>query len=202
MIASVAERALEREPFWERSIAGVINNNRLKDIAARVTNYRTTLIRTVSDQIDTFFDQYLPEYHQADIDKRIADYVGKSVALMEQTVKQMNEQWKAIFKAIDEASNGEENSWFRTLVADIDSDAYAAAADAETDRIVRRLGESSKLFISNIQQMSRRSNRDLEEGRERWHNTIRHMPKVCSGYFYLRRRRRRFSDIFFQDLHQ
>ncbi|CAF4703397.1 unnamed protein product, partial [Rotaria magnacalcarata] len=40
------------------------------------------------------------------------------------------------------------------LVADIDSNAVAAATDAELTKVFKKLGDSSKLLISNMQQIS------------------------------------------------
>lgn len=96
----------------------------------------------------------------------------------EQASKRNTEQWKSIFKAIDDASKGDDNKWFRTLVADIDSNAFGAAADAETAKVIKKLGDSSKLFISNIQQISRGMTKRQEAIRERVRNAIRHLPKV------------------------
>ncbi|CAF4906935.1 unnamed protein product, partial [Rotaria magnacalcarata] len=70
-------------------------------------------------------------------------------------------------KAIDDASKGDDNKWFRVLVADIDSNAVAAAADAELTKVFKKLGDSSKLLISNMQQISRRINQRRESIRER-----------------------------------
>ncbi|CAF4361600.1 unnamed protein product, partial [Rotaria magnacalcarata] len=44
-------------------------------------------------------------------------------------------------KAIDDASKGDDNKWFRVLVADIDSNAVAAAADAELTKVFKKLGD-------------------------------------------------------------
>jgi hypothetical protein len=86
---------------------------------------------------------------------------------------------KAIFKAIDDATKGEDNKWFRILVADIDSNAFATAADAESTKVFKKLADSSKLFISNLQQISRGITKRREAIRERVKNAIRHIPKVC-----------------------
>ncbi|CAF4307085.1 unnamed protein product, partial [Rotaria magnacalcarata] len=66
-----------------------------------------------------------------------------------------------------DASKGDDNKWFRVLVADIDSNAVAAAADAELTKVFKKLGDSSKLLISNMQQISRRINQRRESIRER-----------------------------------
>ena len=94
------------------------------------------------------------------------------MASFEQVAKRNSEQWKTIFKAIDDASKGDDNKWFRVLVADIDSNAVAAAADAELTKVFKRL------LISNIQQISQHINQRQESIRERVQNAIRHLPKV------------------------
>ena len=180
IFAILRERAVEREAFWRERIAAVVNDNRLKDLAERVQTRRTALIKRLLERAEVLLERFVPKVDQANIDKRIADYVGKIVAGFEQSSKQNTAQWKAIFKAIDDASKGEENKWFRTLVADIDSTAFATAADAETAKVFKKLGDSSKLLISNIQQLSRRITKQQEGIRERVRNAIRHIPKVCS----------------------
>lgn len=176
------ERAVEREAFWRERIAAVVNDNRLKDLSERFQVRRNGWIKRLLERAEVLLDRFLPKVDQANIDKRIADYVGKLVAGFEQSSKQNTAQWKAIFKAIDDASKGEENKWFRTLVADIDSAAFATAADAETAKVAKKLGDSSKLLISNIQQISRRITKRQEAIRERVRNAIRHIPKVCCPF--------------------
>ena len=107
-----------------------------------------------------------------------ASDVGKLVAAFEQVSKRNTEQWKGIFKAIDDASKGEDNKWFRTLVADVDSQAFGAAADAEATKVFSKLRDSSRLLINNIQQFSRGMTKRREAVRERVKNAIRHIPKV------------------------
>ncbi len=177
--ALLHERAVEREAFWRDRIAAIVQDNRLKDFADRIQARRSAFIKRLLDRADKVLDRLLPKVEQSNIDKRIADYVGKLVAAFEQSSKQSTAQWKAIFKAIDDASKGEENKWFRTLVADIDSKAFATAADAESTKVFKKLGDSSKLLISNIQQISRRITKRQEAIRERVKNAIRHVPNVC-----------------------
>ncbi|CAF4502911.1 unnamed protein product, partial [Rotaria magnacalcarata] len=81
------------------------------------------------------FDRFLPKIDQKSIDERIVNFVRKLLASFEQVAKRNSEQWKAIIKAIDDASKGDDNKWFRVLVADIDSNAVAAAADAELTKV-------------------------------------------------------------------
>ncbi|CAF4270554.1 unnamed protein product [Rotaria magnacalcarata] len=69
---------------------------------------------------------------------------------------------------IDQKSD--DNKWFRVLVA--------AAADVELTKVFKKLGDSSKLLISNIQQISQRMNQRRESIRERVQNAIRHLPKA------------------------
>jgi len=156
----------------------IMNDNRLKDLAERVQTRRTELIKRLLDRSEKLLDRLLPKTDQSNIDKRIADYVGKLIASFEQASKRNNDQWKAIFKAIDDASKGEDNKWFRTLVADIDSNAFATAADAELAKATKKLSDSSKLLINNIQQLSRGITKRREAVRERVKNAIRHIPKV------------------------
>jgi hypothetical protein len=172
------QRANERNEFWRDRIAGIANDNRLKDLSDRVQARRTALIKRLLDRAELVLDRLLPKIDQSTVDKRIADYVAKLLAGFERGSKQNTEQMKAIFKAIDDASKGEDNKWFRTLVADIDSTAFATAADAESTKVFKKLGESSKLFISNIQQLSRGITKRREGIRERVKNAIRHLPKV------------------------
>ncbi|CAF4624922.1 unnamed protein product, partial [Rotaria magnacalcarata] len=44
--------------------------------------------------------------------------------------------------------------------------------------VFKKLGDSSKLLISNIQQISQRMNQRRESIRERVQNAIRQLPKV------------------------
>lgn len=150
----------------------------MKDLSERFQARRLALIKRLSDRAEKLLDRLLPKADQSNIDKRIADYVQKLVSGFEQLSKQNTAKWKAIFKAIDDASKGEENKWFRTLVADIDSNAFATAADAETTKAIKKLGDSSKLLIGNIQKFSRRITQRQEAIRERVRNAIRHIPKV------------------------
>ncbi|CAF0741101.1 unnamed protein product [Adineta steineri] len=172
------ERAREREEFWRNRIAAIVDENRIKDLAERAQARRTELIKRLLDKAEKALDRFLPKVDQADVDKRIANYIGKLLATFEQYSKRKTEQWKAVFKAIDNASKGAENKWFRILVADIDSDAFAKAADAETDKVIKKLGDSSKLFISNLQHLSKRITKRREAIRERVKNAIRHIPKA------------------------
>jgi len=174
----IYERNDEREEFWRNRIATIINDNRLKDLAERIQARRSELIKRLLDRAEKILDRLLPKIDQSNVDKRIADYVGKLIAGFEQISKRNTEQWKAVFKAIDDASKGEDNKWFRILVADIDSNAFATAADTESAKVFKKLGDSSKLFISNIQQISRRITKRREAIRERVKNAIRHIPKV------------------------
>ncbi len=182
LMALLYQRANERNEFWRDRIAGIANDNRLKDLSDRVQARRTALIKRLLDRAELLLDRLLPKIDQSNVDKRIVDYIGKLLAGFEQVSKRNTEQWKGIFKAIDDASKGDENKWFRTLVADIDSDAFAKAADAESTKVFKKLHDSSKLFISNIQQFSRRITKRREAIRERVKNAIRHLPKVCLRY--------------------
>ena len=178
MFALLHERAVARDAFWRERIAAIVQDNRLKDLAERFQARRSAFINRLLGQAEKVVDRLLPKVEQSNIDKRIADYVGKLVAAFEQSSKQSTAQWKAIFKAIDDASKGDDNKWFRTLVADIDSNAFATAADAESAKVFKKLGDSSKLFISNLQQISRRITKRQEAIRERVKNAIRHVPNV------------------------
>jgi GTP-binding protein EngB required for normal cell division len=129
-------------------------------------------------------DRFLPKIDQTNIDKRVADYIGKLLNGFEQALKRNTDQWKAVFKAIDDASKGEDTKWFRTLVAAIDSNAFASAADAETTKTIKKLGDSSKLLISNIQKISRGITKRQENIRTRVKNAIQHIPKVSSSSFF------------------
>jgi hypothetical protein len=172
------ERSTERHEYWRNRFDAILNENRLKGLVERVQTRRTELIKRLSDRAEKLLDRLLPKVDQANVEKRITDYVGKLVAGFEQSSKRSTEQWKSIFKAIDDASKGEDNKWFRTLVADIDSNAFGAAADAETAKVNKKLADSSKLLISNIHQLSRRITKRREAVRERVLNAIRHLPKV------------------------
>ncbi|CAF1402787.1 unnamed protein product, partial [Rotaria sordida] len=176
--AILRERANERSEFWRGRFESILNENRLKDLSERVQARRSALIKRLLDRAEKVLDRLLPKVDQAEIDKRIVNYVGKLLAAFEQISKRATEQTKATFKAIDDATKGEDNKWFRTLVADIDSVALAAAADAEITKAFKKLGDSSKLFIGNIQQISRRITKRREAIRERVKNAIRHIPKA------------------------
>ncbi|UJR15532.1 hypothetical protein I4U23_002471 [Adineta vaga] len=172
------ERAVEREAFWRERIATIVNDNRLKELAERVQTRRAALIKRLLERADQLLDRFLPKVDQSAIDKRITDYVSKLVAGYERIARQNSEQWKSIFKAIDDGSKGEENKWFRTLIADIDSAAFATAADAEVTKSINKIRDSSKLIGSNIQKLSLRITKRQEAIRERVRNAIRHIPKA------------------------
>jgi hypothetical protein len=178
ILAVLRDRAKEREEFWRERIASIANENRLKDLSERVQVRRTELIKRLLDRAEKVLDRLLPKIDQPNVEKRIADYVGKLIAGFEQASKRNTDQWKSIFKSIDDASKGDENKWFRLLVADIDSNAFATAADAESAKVFKKLGDSSKLLISNIQHLSRRITKRREAIRERVKNAIRHLPNV------------------------
>ena len=178
IFAILRERAAERDQFWRDRIESIVNDNRLKDLSERIQARRMALIKRLLDRAEKVLDRVLPKVDQSDIDKRIANYIGKLLAAFEQTSKRRLEQYKAIFKAIDVASKTEDTKWFRILVADIDSNAMAAAADAEAAKVFKKLGDSSKLFIGSIQQISRRITKRREAIRERVKNAIRHIPKI------------------------
>ena len=178
IFAILGERSVERENFWRERFQNIINDNRLKDLADRFQARRAEFIKRLLDRAEPLLDRFLPKVDQANIDKRIADYVAKLVNGFEQVLKRNTEQWKNVFKAIDEASKGEDTKWFRTLVADINSNEFAAQTDAEVAKVIKKLGDSSKLLISNIQQISRGMTKRQESIRERVRNAIRHMPNV------------------------
>ena len=157
-----------------------MTENRLADVAERLRARREELIKQLSERAEALLDRLLPKVDQPAIEKRITDYVAKLLAVAEQFSQRSGSQSKLIFKSIDDATKGDENKWFRTLVADIDSAAMAAAADAESAKMFKKLGDSSKLFISNIHQLSRYITKRREAFRERVRNAIRHIPKVES----------------------
>ena len=176
--AILRERAVERSAFWRDRFESILNENRLKDLAERFQARRLALIKRLLDRAEKILDRVLPKVDQAEIDKRIVSYVGKLLAAYEQISKRRTEQWKTVFKAIDDATKGPDTQWFRTLVADIDSVKYAAAADAESAKVFKKLGDSSKLLIGNLQQFSRGITKRREAIRERVKNAIRHIPKA------------------------
>ena len=176
--AILRARSVEREQFWRERIEMIVQNNRLKDLSERFQVRRTAFIKRLLERAENVLDRLLPKVDQSDIDKRIADYVQKLVASFEQLSKQNTGRWKAIFKTIDDASKGDENKWFRILVADIDSDKFATAADAETSKSMKKLSASSKLLIGNLQKFSRRITQRQEAVRERVKNAIRNLPNA------------------------
>lgn len=180
IFAILRERSQEREEFWRNRFEAIMEENRLKDLSDRVQVRRQEIIKRLSDRAEKLLDRFLPKVDQANIEKRISDYVNKLIAAFEQFSRRNTEQWKAIFRAIDDASKGEENKWFRLLVADINSDAFSTAADAELTKVLNKLRDSSKLFISNLHHLSRRITKRQEAIRERVKNAIRHIPKVKS----------------------
>ncbi|CAF2073113.1 unnamed protein product [Rotaria magnacalcarata] len=113
---------------------------------------------------------YLENIQVEFIHERIVNFVRKLLVSFEKVAKRNSEQRKAIFKAIDDASKGDDNEWFRVLVADIDSNAVAAATDDELTKVFKKLGNSSNLLISNMQQISQRINQRRE--------CIRHLQKA------------------------
>ncbi|CAF4585559.1 unnamed protein product, partial [Rotaria socialis] len=176
--AILGERHVQREEFWRSRIEDILNNNRLKDLSQRFQTRRMEIVQSLLSASEKVLDRFLPKIDQKNIDERIVNFVRKLLASFEQVAKQNSEQWKTIFKAIDDASKGDDNKWFRVLVADIDSNAVAAAADAQLAKVFKKLGDSSKLLISNMQQISQRINQRRESIRERVQNAIRHLPKA------------------------
>lgn len=172
------ERAAERSEFWRGRFEAIMNENRLKDLTERFQARRLALIKRLVDRAEVVLDRVLPKVDQADIDQRITNYVEKLLAAFKQISEKNRETTKAILKAIDDASKGDENKWFRTLVADIDSAKFGAALDEESKKVFRKLEDSSKLFIGNLQKLSKRITKRREAIRERVINAIRHLPKV------------------------
>lgn len=183
----LAARHNERVEFWRGRFDAIINENRLQSLTERVEKVRQQVIETLSARAEVLLDRFLPAADQSAIDKRIADFVGNLLERFKKSTTQRRDAMKALFKAIDDASKGPENQWFRTLVADIDSAAFAAASDTETNKMFKRLDDSSKLLINNIQQISRRISKRRENIRERVRNAIRHVPRVSPIYFQLMR---------------
>lgn len=178
----LSERREAREEFWRNRFDAILNENRLQGLSDRFQKVRENLVQTLLARAEPLVERLFPTVDQAAIDKRVADYVNKIVAGFQQFSKRNTEQWKTIFKAIDDASKGDENKWFRTLVADIDSADFAAKADAESKKMFDKLEQSSKLFINNIQQLSRRITKRQQNIRERVKNAIRHIPKVSENH--------------------
>ncbi|CAF1606934.1 unnamed protein product, partial [Rotaria magnacalcarata] len=170
IFAILGERHVQREAFWRSHLEDILNNNRLKDLSRRFQTRRMEIVQSLLSASGKVLDRFLPKIDQKSIDERIVNFVRKLLASFEQVAKQNSEQWKAIFKAIDNASKGDDNKWFRVLVA--------AAADAELTKVFKKLGDSSKLLISNMQQISQRMNQRRESIRERVQNAIRHLPKA------------------------
>jgi hypothetical protein len=56
--------------------------------------------------------------------------------------------------------------------------------------MIKKLGDSSKLLINNIQQISRGITKRRESIRDRVKNAIRHIPKVSEAFLFL-------FDLFF-----
>lgn len=177
----LSERRIERENFWRERFQNILNDNRLKDLAERIQARRAELIKSLLDRAEPLLERFLPKADQVNIDRRIADYVGKLVNGFEQVLKRNADQWKAVFRAIDDASKGEDTKWFRILVADIDSNNFASTTDAEVTKVIKKLGDSSKLLISNIQKISRGITKRQENIRERVKNAIRHIPNVSEA---------------------
>ena len=178
IFATLAQRQQQRDEFWRNRFEAILNENRLQGLSDRFQKVRDNLVQTLLARAEPLVERLFPTVDQAAIDKRIANYVNKLLGAFQQFSKRNTEQWKAIFKAIDDASKGEQNKWFRTLVADIDSADFAAKADAESTKMFQKLEASSKLFINNIQQFSHRITKQQKNIRERVKNAIRHIPKV------------------------
>jgi hypothetical protein len=180
IVTILSARFVEREAYWRNRSEAILSENRLQTLSDRVQMKRNAIIERWLAKAEVLLDRFLPKVDQAAIDKRIADYVKKLLQAFEESSKQTRDQWKAIFKAIDDATKGDENKWFRTLVADIDSNKFATDADTESTKVFKKLGDSSKLLINNIQKLSRRMTQRNEATREYVKNAIRHLPKVCS----------------------
>ncbi|CAF1966780.1 unnamed protein product [Rotaria magnacalcarata] len=148
----------------------LIISNRLKDLSRRFQTRRMEIVQSLLSASEKVFDRLLPKIDQKSIHERIVNFVRKLLASFEQVAKRNSEQWKAIFKAIDDASKGDDNKWFRVLVADIDSNAVAAETDDKLTKVFKKLGNSSKLLISNMQKISQRINQRRE--------CIRHLQKA------------------------
>ncbi|CAF4958130.1 unnamed protein product, partial [Rotaria socialis] len=80
---------------WRERIEAIVNDNRLKDLSDRLQVRREALVKRLSAYAELALDRILPKVDQADIDKRIANYVGKLVGGFEQVSKRNTEQWKA-----------------------------------------------------------------------------------------------------------
>lgn len=128
--------------------------------------------------VENIFDYILPKLDQKSIDDRIRNFIQNLIAAFKQRTQENAAQWKVIYKTIDDASQGEDNRWFRTLIADIDSNAVSTAANTSLTETLKKLDDASKLVISNIQKLSKRINTRRENIRERVKNFIRHLPKV------------------------
>jgi len=178
LTALLYKRAAEREQFWRNRLESILNENRLKGLSERFQARRTALIKRLSDRATKLLDRFLPAVDQSVIEKRVNDYGNKLVSAFEQTLKRNAEQMKSIFKAIDDATKTDDTKWFRTLVADIDSAKFGATLDAQIAQTISKLGSSSKLFISNIQQLSKRITKRRESIRSRVQNAIRHLPNA------------------------
>ena len=172
------ERAAERAQFWRDRFEAIMNENRLNDFSERFQARRLALIKRLTDRAEKVLDRLLPKVDQAAIEQRITNYVEKLIAGFKQVSEKNREKMKAVLKAIDDASKGDDNKWFRILVADIDSAKFAAALDEEGKKVFRKLEDSSKLFIGNLQKLSRRITQRREAIRERVFNAIRHLPKA------------------------
>ena len=171
--AILGERHVQRGEFWRSRIEDILNNNRLKDLSQRFQTRRMEIVQSLLSASEKVLDRFLPKIDQKNINERIVNFVRKLLASFEQVTKRNSDQWKAIFKAIDDASKNDGNRWFRLLVV-----------DAELTKVFKKLGDSSKLLISNMQQISQRINQRRESIRERVQNAIRHLPKV-KELFYL-----------------
>ncbi|CAF5182088.1 unnamed protein product, partial [Rotaria magnacalcarata] len=83
---------------WRSRIEDILNNNRLKDLSRRFQTRRMEIVQSLLSASEKVFGRFLPKIDQKSIDE-----------------------------TIDDASKGDDNKWFRVLVADIDSNAVAAA---------------------------------------------------------------------------
>ncbi|CAF1293164.1 unnamed protein product [Rotaria magnacalcarata] len=130
----------------------LIISNRLKDLSRRFQTRRMEIVQSLLSASEKVFDRLLPKIDQKSIHERIVNFVRKLLASFEQVAKRNSEQWKAIFKAIDDASK------------------VAAETDDKLTKVFKKLGNSSKLLISNMQKISQRINQRRE--------CIRHLQKA------------------------
>ncbi|CAF0906246.1 unnamed protein product [Didymodactylos carnosus] len=178
IVKAIRERYQECHEGLKQMIHSLGIIQRVYNLSTRLNQERNKLVERLSTHLEGVLNRTMPMVDEVKVDQRIEQIVQNLLQGFQDVIQRSNDQWKTIFKQIDEATKDEDMKWFRQLIIDIDSTNISTAMDFESNEMFKRLNDSSKLFTSNILKLFRRMRDRREQLRNLLRNAARYVPKL------------------------